>query len=279
MTISSPDIQPSGNVNPPSEARLHEALANREFVLHYQPKMDARSRSITGVEALMRWNDPAQGVVDPSKFMDVLERSPLMVDVGFWAMKQALADLRQWRELGIKIRVAVNVATIQLHDARFVDLVKQAQSESGIDDGLDLELTEPGLMDNVENTIRVLDALNELGVRVAVDHFGSSRSSLAHVARMTLHSVKVDSIFVDGAVNNGGTKTVLAALIGMAHSLGFSVIAKGVESEEQWKMLRGLHCDEVQGYLFSPARPAANITRMLQVQSAPRRFLQFRRSG
>lgn len=279
MTTTTPDPVPASPAAQPTEARLRQAFDNREFVLHYQPKMDARSRSITGVEALMRWNDPEQGLVDPARFMETLERSPLMVEVGFWAMKQALADVRTWRELGIKIRVAVNVANIQLHDARLVELVRQAQAEAGASDALDLEVTEEGLSLDTAAAARALRGLAELGVRVAVDHFGSSRSALPHLARLTLHSVKLDGVFVDGALKDGGTKTVLGALIGLAHGLGLSAIAKGVESEEQWKMLRGLHCDEVQGYLFSPARPAANITRMLQVQSAPRRFLQLRRSG
>jgi EAL domain-containing protein (putative c-di-GMP-specific phosphodiesterase class I) len=279
MTTTTPDIPGAAQAPAPTAARLRAAFDRREFVLHYQPKMDARSRSITGLEALMRWNVPEQGLVDPARFMDALESTPLMVEVGFWAMKQALADLRQWREFGAKMRVAVNVANIQLYDSRFVELVRQAQAEAGIPDGLDLEVTEDGLTRHLDGVMRTLNGLRDLGVRVAVDHFGSSRSALPYVARMALDSVKVDGVFVDGALKDGGTRTVLGALIGLAHGLGLSVIAKGVESEEQWKLLRGLHCDEVQGYLFSPARPAANITRMLQVQSAPRRFLQLRRSG
>jgi EAL domain-containing protein (putative c-di-GMP-specific phosphodiesterase class I) len=226
------------------------------------------------VEALMRWNDPANGLIDPAQFMPVLEQTGLMSEVGVWAMKQALSDVRTWRELGHKIRVAVNVAGVQLRDARFFELVREALAQSGGADGMDLELTESGLVEDVESSIRTVRALREIGVNVAVDHFGSSRSSLPYLSRLPLQSVKIDSVFVDGAVRDAGTKTVLGTIISLAHALGFTVIAKGVESEEQWKLLRSLHCDEVQGYLFSPARPAANITRMLQVQGAPRRFLR-----
>jgi EAL domain-containing protein (putative c-di-GMP-specific phosphodiesterase class I) len=274
MTGTSLDIEPRSDAGPTLEQRLRQALEAQQFVLHYQPKMDARSRSITGVEALMRWNDPANGLIDPAQFMPVLEQTGLMSEVGVWAMKQALSDVRTWRELGHKIRVAVNVAGVQLRDARFFELVREALAQSGGADGMDLELTESGLVEDVESSIRTVRALREIGVNVAVDHFGSSRSSLPYLSRLPLQSVKIDSVFVDGAVRDAGTKTVLGTIISLAHALGFTVIAKGVESEEQWKLLRSLHCDEVQGYLFSPARPAANITRMLQVQGAPRRFLR-----
>jgi EAL domain-containing protein (putative c-di-GMP-specific phosphodiesterase class I) len=274
MTIASTDSEAQIDAGPTLEQRLRQALESQQFVLHYQPKMDARSRSITGVEALMRWNDPVNGLIDPAQFMAVLEQSGLMGEVGVWAMRQALSDVKRWRELGLKIRVSVNVAGVQLRDARFIDLVREAISHSGVNDAMDLELTESGLVEDVDSSIRTLRALKEIGVNVAVDHFGSSRSSLPFLSRLPLQAVKVDSVFVDGAVRDAGTKTVLGTLISLAHALGYKVIAKGVESEEQWKMLRSLHCDEVQGYLFSPARPAANITRMLQVQTAPRRFLR-----
>lgn len=274
MTSTSLDIEQVSDSGATLEQRLRQALEANQFVLHYQPKMDARSRSITGVEALMRWNDPGKGLVDPSQFMPVLEESGLMGEVGVWAMRQALADVKAWRDLGMKIRVAVNVAGVQLRDTRFVDLVRAALAESGISDGMDLELTENGLVEDIEGSIRTVRALKDIGVNVAVDHFGSSRSSLPYLSRLPLQSVKIDSVFVDGAVRDSGTKTVLGTIISLAHALGFTVIAKGVESEEQWKLLRSLHCDEVQGYLFSPARPAANITRMLQVQGVPRRFLR-----
>jgi len=274
MTTTSVDIESQSNAGPTLEQRLRRALEAEQFVLHYQPKMDARSRSITGVEALMRWNDPVNGLIDPAQFIAVLEQSGLMSEVGRWAMKQALVDVRRWRELGLKIRVAVNVAGVQLRDTRFIEFVREAIAQSGVNDAMDLELTENGLVEDVEGSIRTLRGLREIGVNVAVDHFGSSQSSLPYLSRMPVQSVKIDSIFVDGAVRDAGTKTVLGTLISLAHALGYKVIAKGVESEEQWKLLRSLHCDEVQGYLFSPARPAANITRMLQVQSAPRRFLR-----
>lgn len=275
MTGTSVDIEPARETAGPAlEERLRQALEAREFVLHYQPKMDARSRSITGVEALMRWSDPVKGLVDPAQFMPLLERSGLMMEVGVWAMKQALADVRAWRDLGHRIRVAVNVAGAQLRDPCFIESVRDAFGASGMTDGIDLELPESGLADDIESSIRTVRTLKDMGVNVAVDHFGSSRSTLPFLSRLPLQSVKIDSVFVDGAVRDAGTKTVLGTLISLAHALGYTVIAKGVESEEQWKLLRSLHCDEVQGYLFSPARPAANITRMLQVQGAPRRFLR-----
>lgn len=273
MTITVDEAPGQGTASAADlEARLRQALEGQHFVLHYQPKMDARSRSITGVEALMRWNDPASGLIDPGRFMPTLEQTGLIVDVGSWALRQALTDVCRWRELGIRIKVAVNVAGAQLQHPDFVPTVRQALDQTGGKDLLDIELSEAVIMEDVERSITVLRALNEVGVNVAVDHFGSSRSSLAHIARLPIQSVKIDGVFVDGAVSDPGTKTVVATLISLAHTLGFTVIAKGVESEEQWKLLRTLRCDEVQGYLFSPARPAANITRMLQIQSAPRRF-------
>ncbi len=274
MTITGAELAGQSGASPTLAERLRQGLEERQFVLHYQPKMDARSRSITGVEALMRWNDPAIGLVDPAQFMPVLEQSGLIVQVGQWAMKQALSDVRAWRDLGHKIRVAVNVAGAQLADTGFTDSVRQALEEAALKDGMDLELTENDLVEDIEVSIRTLRTLKDMGVNVAVDHFGSSRSSLPYLSRMPLRSVKIDGLFVEAAVRDSGTKTVVGTLISLAHAMGYTVIAKGVESEEQWKLLRSLHCDEVQGYLFSPARPAANITRMLQVQGGPRRFLR-----
>jgi diguanylate cyclase (GGDEF)-like protein/PAS domain S-box-containing protein len=239
------------------ENKLHRALEAEQFVLHYQPKIDSRSGAITGVEALIRWQDPETGLVPPGQFIPLLEETGMILAVGIWAIRKALSDHCRWRAAGLRApRVAVNVSTIQLQQKDFVDVVKSAIGENRASDGapgggLDLEITESLIMRNIGETILKLKALRESGVDIMVDDFGTGHSSLGYLARLPITALKIDRSFVDTMSKNPESMTIVSTIISLAHSLNLKVVAEGVETEEQAKMLRLFRCDQLQGFLFS----------------------------
>ncbi|MBX3661269.1 MAG: EAL domain-containing protein [Burkholderiales bacterium] len=235
------------------ENRLRRAVQEEQFVLHYQPKISAVSGRITGLEALIRWLDPGAGLVPPGKFIPVLEETGMILDVGTWAIRKALIESRNWRlTRGGPLRIAVNVSAIQLRQRDFVDTVKRSIDGLGIAaTHLDLELTESMVMEDIEENVRKLQAVRDMGVNVAVDDFGTGYSSLAYLAKLPVNALKIDRTFVDTMTRNPHSMTLVSTIISLAHALDLKVIAEGVESEEQAKLLRLLKCDELQGYLFS----------------------------
>jgi len=236
------------------ESRLRRALADRRFVLHFQPIVDVVTRSIRGVEALLRWNDPDDGLVPPARFIPVLEETGLIVDVGRWAIEEALAMGRKWRSLGLGApRIAVNVSPLQLQNDAFIsDVAALVDGECR----LELEITEGLVMEDVEGTIQKLRALQALGVRVALDDFGTGYSSLSYISKLPINALKIDRSFISGATENSHDTSIVNAIISLAQTLRLSVTAEGVETEEQARLLRLLRCDHMQGYLFS--RPVAS---------------------
>ncbi len=235
------------------ENRLRRAVQEEQFVLHYQPKISAASGGITGLEALIRWRDPVAGLVPPGKFIPVLEETGMILDVGAWAIRKALTESRNWRLTHVgPLRIAVNVSPIQLRQRDFVDTVKRSIDGLGIAaTHLDLELTESMIMEGIEENVQKLQAVRDMGVNVAVDDFGTGYSSLAYLAKLPVNALKIDRTFVDSMTHNPHSMTLVSTIISLAHALDLKVIAEGVESEEQAKMLRLLKCDELQGYLFS----------------------------
>ena len=235
------------------ESRLRRAIEEEQFVLHYQPKISAVSGRITGLEALIRWLDPVAGLVPPGKFIPVLEETGMILDVGTWAIRKALIESRNWRLThGGPLRIAVNVSAIQLRQRDFVDTVKRSIDGLGIAaTHLDLELTESMIMEGMEENVHKLQAVRDMGVNVAVDDFGTGYSSLAYLAKLPVNALKIDRTFVDTMTRNSHSMTLVSTIISLAHALDLKVIAEGVESEEQAKVLRLLKCDELQGYLFS----------------------------
>jgi EAL domain-containing protein (putative c-di-GMP-specific phosphodiesterase class I) len=218
-----------------------------------QPKISAASGRITGLEALIRWRDPLAGLVPPGKFIPILEETGMILDVGTWAIRKALIESRNWRLThGGPLRIAVNVSAIQLRQRDFVDTVKRSIDGLGIAaTHLDLELTESMLMEGIEENVQKLQAVRDLGVNLAVDDFGTGYSSLAYLAKLPVNALKIDRSFVDTMTRNPQSMTLVSTIISLAHALDLQVIAEGVESEEQAKLLRLLKCDELQGYLFS----------------------------
>jgi EAL domain-containing protein (putative c-di-GMP-specific phosphodiesterase class I) len=232
-------------------------LEHGEFVLHYQPKVNLASGLLTGAEALLRWNDPSSGLVPPNRFIPILEETGLIHEVGQWALHEAVTDYRRWRETGLgAVRISVNVSPPQLRNRGFVSEIKQTL---GADEtaaaGLELEITESVIMEDVRSSIASLRAIRALGVRIAIDDFGTGFSSLSYLARLPVHTLKIDRSFViDMTVSSEGLALV-STIINLGHSLKLNVVAEGVETEEQSRLLRVLNCDEMQGYLFSRPLP------------------------
>jgi len=247
------------------ENKLRRALERDEFILHYQPKVDLERRSIVGVEALIRWQSPELGLVPPLQFIPLLEETGLIQQVGSWALKRASLDHRSWVEQGIKApRVAVNVSPIQLRQRIFVEVIEHAIMEGIAPTAIDLEITESLIMEDIQGNIQKLDAVRALGVNIAIDDFGTGYSSLGYLAKLPVQSLKIDRSFITAMHKDANAMTLVSTIVSLAHSLRLKVVAEGVETEEQAKILRLLRCDEMQGYLFSKPLPMAGLVELLR---------------
>jgi len=247
------------------ETRLRHAVEDREFQLHYQPTLDIKTRRITGLEGLLRWPGAPKEWASPSVFVPVLEDSGLILDVGHWAMCEAVAQFDRWvsREIPTP-RIAVNVSSVQLKNKDFVDAVRRALGPRLPEQcGLDLEITESLLMENIEESIERLREVCRLGVRIALDDFGTGYSSLGYLNRLPVTTLKIDRAFVMGMDSGQEDTSIVNTIIALGKALNMKVVAEGVETEAQANLLRLLHCDEMQGYLFSRPVPADAIEAML----------------
>jgi len=235
------------------EHKLRTAIERQQFELHYQPKMNIHSRRIEGVEALIRWRDPGSGLVAPSAFLPLLESTGLIVDVGNWVLEQAARDSQQWQRRGLPaIRVAVNVSTVQLRRPDFADRFLQVITPwANSACGLDIEITEGALLDDCAAEVRRLKLLRTAGVRIAIDDFGTGYSSLSRLSDLPIDTLKIDRTFINRIPDNGSGKTLVSTIISLAHAFGMSVVAEGVETEEQLGVLWEMGCDEAQGFLLS----------------------------
>jgi diguanylate cyclase (GGDEF)-like protein/PAS domain S-box-containing protein len=246
------------------ENALRRAIENDEFILYYQPKVDLETRRISGAEALLRWRSPELGLVAPGEFIPLLEETGLILDVGEWVLRRAVSDRRQLLAEGYDVpRIAANVSARQLRQRGFVDLVQETIRDAGSPAGIDIELTESVVMEDVAGNIGKLRALGALGVDVAIDDFGTGYSSLAYLAKLPVQSVKIDRSFIVNMLTDPDTTTLVSTIISLAHSLRLSVVAEGVETEEQARILRLLRCDEMQGYLMSRPVPIEDLTPLL----------------
>jgi diguanylate cyclase (GGDEF)-like protein/PAS domain S-box-containing protein len=250
------------------ENRLRLALEKEEFVLHYQPKVDLQTRAISGVEALIRWKSPEHGLVPPLKFIPLLEETGLIVEVGAWALRRAALDHKTWVGQGLSApRVAVNVSAVQLRRPDFVAGLQAAIEYGASEPGLDLEVTESLIMEDIEGSIEKLKAARALGISIAIDDFGTGYSSLAYLARLPVQTLKIDRTFIIAMLEDPNVTTLVQTMISLAHSLRLKVVAEGVEEEEQAMMLRLLRCEEMQGYLFSKPLPLEEMTALLRAQA------------
>jgi predicted signal transduction protein with EAL and GGDEF domain len=253
------------------ESRLRKAVVEHQFVLHYQTKVDLATRQIRGLEALIRWQDPDHGMVQPTDFIPLLEESGLIVDVGRWVIERAVADIQVWRGLGLAVpRVAVNVSEVQLRQPSFVATVLTALGPTaGRDVGLDLEITESMIARDAGANVQKLTQLRAAGLQVFVDDFGTGYSGMSQIAHLPLDALKIDRAFVAGMSGSAEPLAIVSAIVTLAKALKLFVVAEGVETEEQALQLHRLGCDEAQGYLFSRPLPAAEVGKLLAPLARP----------
>lgn len=251
------------------EARLQRAIEERQFILYYQPKIEVGSRRVIGFEALIRWQDPERGLVSPGDFIPLLERTGIIVTVGRWALGEAVRQFEEWRAAGLKPpRIAVNLSAVQLLQDRLIDDVRSAVASFSAECGLDLEVTESMLMENFDASITKLNAIRELGVDLSLDDFGTGYSSLAYLHRLPLTALKIDRSFIDGMTEDANKTSIVSTIISLAQALQLKVIAEGVETEDQLRLLQLLRCNHIQGYLTGRPSPADVAAGFLKAQES-----------
>ncbi|MGR9045048.1 MAG: EAL domain-containing protein [Gammaproteobacteria bacterium] len=248
------------------EIKLRRALEHDQFVLYYQPKIELESGRICGLEALIRWNDPEIGLVPPNKFIPLLEETGMIIEAGLWVLRKAIADSKDWRQKGlVSPRIAINVSPVQLHQRDFVQTVRSALNGIGTEPvELELEITESLIMQDIEANIQKLNTLRGMNLEIAIDDFGTGYSSLSYLTKLPVSSLKIDRAFTMNMASNSDDLSVVATIVSLAHSLNKKVVAEGVENDEQANILRLMKCNEIQGYLFSPAVPAGQIEKFLR---------------
>jgi len=237
-----------------TEKELGDAIANHELELVYQPKVSYTNKSVTGVEALLRWNHPTRGYISPIEFIPIAEESGLIIPIGDWVLQEACKQLVEWHKVGHdKLSVAVNVSLQQFSTDRFVEVVQQALQSTGMDANfLDIELTESVVLVEVERTVAKLLTLKDMGVSVSLDDFGTGFSSLRYLQDLPLDHLKIDRSFIEKLDVTDPDLSLVNTIIRMAESFGLDTVAEGVESAEQLRKVVGLGCDCIQGYYFSP---------------------------
>jgi EAL domain-containing protein (putative c-di-GMP-specific phosphodiesterase class I) len=247
------------------ENKLRQALENEEFLLFYQPKVDVDTRRIEGVEALIRWRSPELGLVPPMQFIPLMEETGLILEVGAWALRRAVLDHKNWLEQGLSApRVAVNVSAVQLRKHDFVATVLDALKLGAASPGIDIEITESLIMEDIQPTIEKLHALRALGISVSIDDFGTGYSSLAYLAKLPVQVLKIDRAFISTMLTSPDNMTLVSMMIGLAHALRLKVVAEGVEVEEEARMLNLLRCDQMQGYLVGKPVPFEDMSALIR---------------
>lgn len=246
------------------ERRLVDALKNKEYVLSYQPYCHLANGAAAGMEALIKWKNEEYGLVSPSKFIPMLEETGMIIDVGKWVLRTACRQLKEWGNGSSRLPVSVNLSFSQFRHDSLVEMVERSIRDFHVDPRrLTLEITESIFMKDMDLALSVLKRLKGLGVLISIDDFGTGYSSLSYLKRFPVDIVKIDQSFVKDVTVDPDTTSLVMGIINMAHSLNLKTIAEGVETEEQWKILRLLKCDMGQGYYFSPAMPPAECGKFL----------------
>jgi len=251
------------------ETSLRRAIQNKEFLIHYQPRVSVDSLEITGVEALVRWQHPQLGLISPAEFIPLAEDTGLIVPIGEWVLRQACLQNKGWQDLGFApIQMAVNICARQFHAHDLAQTVIRILDETNLaPQHLELELTESSIMQNADLAASVLSKLKGMGVNISIDDFGTGFSSLASLKRLPIDALKIDKSFVSDVSTDPDDAALVMAIVSLAHNLRLKVIAEGVETEEQLRFLHLLRCDEIQGYLFSKPLPADTLISLLDSHS------------
>jgi len=236
---------------------LRHAVGNGELRLHYQPKIDTMSGRLLGMEALVRWQHPERGMISPTEFIPIAEDTGLIVAIGRWVLREACRQNAEWQKAGLRpLRVAVNLSARQFSSGHLLEEIDAALADTGLPvDALELEITESMVMEDPEVVIKLLGAIHDKGIHLALDDFGTGHSSLAYLKRFPIDCVKIDRAFIKDIPANADDVAIAKTIIAMAQALNLSTIAEGVENAEQLGLLKGLGCDQIQGYFFS--RPLA----------------------
>jgi diguanylate cyclase (GGDEF)-like protein/PAS domain S-box-containing protein len=253
------------------ENKLRRALERQQFTLHYQPRIDMRTRRVTGAEALIRWLVADEEVTPPSRFIPVAEEIGLIVPIGKWVLRAACAQNKAWQDAGLPpFVVSVNVSVRQFRQDNFVQTIAEVLRETGLEARyLEVELTESAVMHDADQFIAMLGELNDLGVQIALDDFGTGYSSLSYLKRFPVDRLKVDRSFVQDIVTDSDDATIVRTIIALGHNLGLKVVAEGVETQQQLDFLRANHCDELQGYFFGRPLPSHQFVREFLQVSTP----------
>jgi diguanylate cyclase (GGDEF)-like protein/PAS domain S-box-containing protein len=239
------------------EKQLRQAIDRNELILHYQPKIGLASGKLTGVEALIRWNDPRTGLVPPGHFIPVLEETGLIYEVGRWALRQSIEDYLRWRAAGLAaVRIAVNVSALQLRNPGFVaEIERNLAIDAAAAAGIELEITESMIMEDMARSVSCLSAIRDMGLTIAIDDFGTGFSSLSYLAKLPVDALKIDRAFINDLTTGPQGLGLVTAIINLAHTLKLKVVAEGVETEAQSRLLHELSCDEIQGFLICKPVP------------------------
>lgn len=253
------------------ETSLRLAIENRELLLHYQPQLVLDSLQISGIEALVRWQHPLLGLVSPADFIPLAEETGLILSIGEWVLREACRQNKSWQEQGFPpMRVSVNISALQLQRQNLAETVSRILDETRLAPAfLELELTESSIMTNAETTIDVLTRLQTMGVTISIDDFGTGFSSLSYLKRLPIDALKIDQSFVRDVSTDQDDAALVMAIITLAHNLRLRVVAEGVETQEQWRFLHLLRCDEIQGFVFSKPLPPDALERLLVSRQSP----------
>ncbi|HXF16848.1 MAG TPA: EAL domain-containing protein [Burkholderiales bacterium] len=267
----SPDMDAHGRERLSIESSLGRALERQEFMLQFQPKMQVSSRNVAGMEALVRWQNPEKGLMQPSAFIGIAEETGMIVPIGDWVLTEACRQGQALRDAGhAGLRVAVNLSVRQLYDDGLAMRVSDALKRTGFPaENLELEITESMVMRDAEGAIKVLQALRDTGVRIAIDDFGTGYSSLAYLKRFPIDCVKIDRSFIRDLPDDRDDASITRSIIAMAHNMNLEVVAEGVETVPQLEFLHAYGCDEIQGFLFSKPLGAEAFEQFLDGQASP----------
>lgn len=244
---------------------LRQAIDKGQLTVHYQPKIDLKTRQICGAEALIRWAHPEHGILLPDEFIGLAEQTGLIKPMTLWVLETALHECARWRKEGFEIELAVNLSARNLQDLKFPETMKQIINKCGLPaEVLSMEVTESAIMSDPVRAMKIIESLDQFGVRLSIDDFGTGYSSLAYLKDLPADELKIDKSFVVDMTENESNKMIVESTIGLAHNLGLKVVAEGIESEEVCQLLTSLNCDIGQGFLFSRPLPIDNFIDLLK---------------